>query len=194
MRSFLSFFIFCHLGSVYSQQNGQHIDGVAAVIENSILLKSDLVQMINMAAIQQRIDPNNNPDAFIKLQESVLQSMVDQKIVLEMAAVDSIIVEEKEVTKSPEIAQYLQDISAQDGSQTKLVCKVTGLPRPSVTWYKEDEVIYPSEEFKLSYEGDECTLVIADVYPEDAGHYKVVAKNDVGTATTTCDLTVLGRH
>ena len=103
-------------------------------------------------------------------------------------------VEEKEVTKSPEIVQYLQDISAQDGSQTKLVCKVTGLPRPSVTWYKEDEVIYPSEEFKLSYEGDECTLVIADVYPEDAGHYKVVAKNDVGTATTTCDLTVLGRH
>jgi hypothetical protein len=74
------------------------------------------------------------------------------------------------------------------------VCKVTGLPRPSVTWYKEDEVIYPSEEFKLSYEGDECTLVIADVYPEDAGHYKVVAKNHVGTATTTCDLTVLGRH
>ena len=68
MRSFLSFFIFCHLGSVYLQQNGQHIDGVAAVIENSILLKSDLVQMINMAAIQQRIDPNNNPDAFIKLQ------------------------------------------------------------------------------------------------------------------------------
>ena len=115
MRSFLSFFIFCHLGSVFSQQNGQYIDGVAAVIENSILLKSDLVQMINMVVIQQRIDPSNNPDAFIKLQESVLQSMVDQKIVLEMAAVDSITVEEKEVNKS--LDQQIQTLISQSGSE-----------------------------------------------------------------------------
>lgn len=55
-------------------------------------------------------------------------------------------------------------------------------------------MIFPSEEFKVSYEGDECTLIIADVYPEDAGQYKVVAKNDVGTAMTTCDLSVLGKQ
>ncbi|CAC5377034.1 TTN [Mytilus coruscus] len=103
----------------------------------------------------------------------------------------TITVEEKEITKAPEVIQYLQDISAQDGGQAQLVCKVTGIPRPTVTWYKGEEMIFPSEEFKVAYEGDECTLIIADVYPEDAGQYKVVAKNDVGTAMTTCDLSVL---
>ena len=36
------------------------VDGVAAVVEDKIVLKSDLNQMVNMLAIQQKIDPNKN--------------------------------------------------------------------------------------------------------------------------------------
>ena len=101
--------------SLFPQERAQIIDGVAAIVENSVLLKSDLVQMINMVAIQQRLDPKEDPVAFLKLQESVLQSMVDQKVVLEMASLDSIIVEEKEVNQS--LDQQVQMLIAQSGSE-----------------------------------------------------------------------------
>jgi len=81
----------------FSQGDTQYIDGVAAIVEDHVVLKSDLIQMVNMAAIQNKIDPRTNPDAFIRLQNSVIQSMVDQKIMLEMAEIDSIVVDEKEV-------------------------------------------------------------------------------------------------
>ena len=82
MNRFFSFFLVSVLAS---QNTAQYIDGVAAIIEDHIVLKSELAQMVNMAAIQNRIDPNNNPDDFIRLQNTIVQSMVDQKIMLEMA-------------------------------------------------------------------------------------------------------------
>ena len=80
MKIFLSFLFVSFLAS---QNATQYIDGVAAIIEDHIVLKSELAQMVNMAAIQNRIDPNNNPEGFFRLQNTIVQSMVDQKIILE---------------------------------------------------------------------------------------------------------------
>ena len=66
---------------VFSNQT-EIIDGVAAVVEEHIILKTDLAQLINMTLVQQRIDPQKNPELFVSLQKNVLQSMVDQKILL----------------------------------------------------------------------------------------------------------------
>ena len=67
---------------VFSNQT-EIIDGVAAVVEEHIILKTDLAQLINMTLVQQRIDPQKNPELFVSLQKNVLQSMVDQKILLD---------------------------------------------------------------------------------------------------------------
>jgi peptidyl-prolyl cis-trans isomerase SurA len=98
-----------------SQNDVQYIDGIAAIIENHIILKSDLAQMVNMTAIQNKINPQVNPDAFIRLQNSVVQSMIDQKIMLEMAELDSITVDEKEVNQA--LDQQIQMLVAQAGSE-----------------------------------------------------------------------------
>ena len=71
--------------------------------------------MVNMAAIQNRIDPNKNPDDFVRLQNTIVQSMVDQKIMLEMAEIDSIVVEEKEVDQA--LDQQIQMLVAQAGGE-----------------------------------------------------------------------------
>ena len=99
----------------FGQTEPQYIDGVAAVVENHIILKSDLAQMVNMTAIQNRIDPRVNPNAFLELQNSVVQSMIDQKIMLEMAELDSIVVDEKEVNQALE--QKIQMLVAQAGGE-----------------------------------------------------------------------------
>ena len=54
-------------------QPPQYIDGVAAIVEDHIVLKSDLMQMVNMAAIQNRVDPQKNPEDFASLQQSVIE-------------------------------------------------------------------------------------------------------------------------
>ena len=111
------FFIFLIVSFLRSQNSVQYIDGVAAVIEDHIILKSELAQMVNMAAIQNRIDPNKNPDDFVHLQNTIVQSMVDQKIMLEMAEIDSIVVEENEVNQA--LDQQIQMLVAQAGGEDR---------------------------------------------------------------------------
>ena len=48
------------LSVLYSQKDVLIVDGVAAVVEDKIILKSDLSQMVNMMAIQQNVNPNEN--------------------------------------------------------------------------------------------------------------------------------------
>ena len=114
MKYFLLPLCFCFL---FGKEQPQYIDGVAAVVEEHIILKSDLAQMVNMAAVQSGIDPSKDQSFFLRLQNSVLQSMVDQKILLEMADIDSITVEEKEVDQSLE--QQIQMLVAQAGGEKR---------------------------------------------------------------------------
>ena len=105
------------LSLLLGKEQPQYIDGVAALVEEHIILKSDLAQMVNMAVVQGGIDPSKDQEAFLRLQGSVLQSMVDQKILLEMAEIDSITVEEKEVDQSLE--QQVQMLIAQAGGEKR---------------------------------------------------------------------------
>ena len=123
---------------VFSSQN-EIIDGVAAVVEDHIILKSDLAQLVNMTLIQQKIDPRQNPELFVSLQEEVLQSMVDQKILLEMAEIDSVVVSEKEVDGA--IDQQIQNLVSQAGGE-KEAEKVLGQSIKSFRrefWYDMQE-------------------------------------------------------
>ena len=111
MRFF--FFVFSFL---FSQNNGVFVDGVAAIVEDNIILKSDLNQMVNMVAIQQSINPNADFEKYNQLKEVVLGSMGDQKVLLEMAEEDTTIeVKEKEVNQS--LDQQIDNIIMQAGGK-----------------------------------------------------------------------------
>jgi SurA N-terminal domain. len=110
---FYSFLVF----NLKAQAPTQYIDGVAAIVEDHIVLKSDLAQMVNMAAIQNKINPQTNPEQLIKLQNSVIESMINQKIMLEMAEIDSITVEEKEVDQA--LDQQIEMLIAQAGGEER---------------------------------------------------------------------------
>ena len=70
------------------------MDGVAAIVGEHVIFKSDVAQLVNFAAAQQRLNPAVAVEKLLFLQNEVLRSIVDQKIMLEMAAVDSIEVED----------------------------------------------------------------------------------------------------
>ena len=70
--------------------------------------------------------------------------------------------------------------------------KVTGFPKPTVIFeHNEKEIKFPSDKHKLLYEDDDTmTLIIKDAQPEDAGQYKVTAKNELDQVQDSCQLTV----
>ena len=75
------FFIFCFC---YGQN--KTIDGIVAIVEDNIILKSDLSQMISITAAQNKLNLNE-PVVYKNLEEKIINSMIDQKVILEMALV-----------------------------------------------------------------------------------------------------------
>ena len=99
------------------KDNSVFVDGVAAIVGAHVILKSDVAQLVNFAAAQQRLNPAVDVEKLLFLQNEVLRSIVDQKIMLEMAAVDSIEVEDKEIERALE--QQIEMFVAQSGSEER---------------------------------------------------------------------------
>lgn len=78
-----------------------------------------------------------------------------------------------------------------DGSTVQFECQVEGYPRPQITWFRQTAIIKPSQDFQMYYDDDNvATLIIREVFPEDAGTFTCVAKNAAGFASSTTELTV----
>ena len=99
--------------SLVFSQNNQNIDGVAAIVEEHLVLKSDLAQMLNMSIIQNKIDPSKEMEKIKSLEKSILESMIDQKIILKKAELDSVVVEENEVDLA--LNQQVETLISQAG-------------------------------------------------------------------------------
>ncbi len=93
------------------------IDGVAAIVGEHIVLKSDIAQLVNVAAVQKQLNPATDMDRLVHLQKEVVQSVVDQKIILEMAALDSVEVEDKDVERA--LDQQIETFIQQAGSEER---------------------------------------------------------------------------
>ena len=87
---------------LYGQNQDMPIDGIAAIVGENIILKSDVSQVVGMTALQRGLDVTRDQDLLEKLQGGVLSSLIDQKVILEMAKLDSIEVNEKDVDRALE--------------------------------------------------------------------------------------------
>ena len=103
--------------SLVFPQNNQNIDGVAAIVEEHLVLKSDLAQMVNMSIIQNKINPSKDIEKIKALEKTILESMIDQKIILKKAELDSVVVDENEVNLA--LDQQIQMLIAQAGGEKK---------------------------------------------------------------------------
>lgn len=92
---------------------------------------------------------------------------------------------------APRFIEKLQPKHIPDGYTVQFECQVEGTPRPQITWFRQTAIIKPSQDFQMFYDEDNvATLIIREVFPEDAGTFTCVAKNAAGFASSTTELIV----
>lgn len=78
------------------------------------------------------------------------------------------------------------------GSTLKIPVKVSGLPKPSVTWSKDEKPVRSQGRLTLDIGDKATTLTLKKVTREDDGLYSVLAENEAGQATAKFDIEVIG--
>ncbi|GMR51488.1 hypothetical protein PMAYCL1PPCAC_21683, partial [Pristionchus mayeri] len=77
------------------------------------------------------------------------------------------------------------------GKTVTLACKVEGIPRATVAWYKDGLPVKSDDRHSIEYAEDgNCSLVIRDVKDSDGGSYRCVASNPLGSTNTSSLVTV----
>ena len=140
-KIFLLFFC----GVLFSQQSIL-LDEIAAVVDDEIVLLSDVVLSANALAAQENVDPYKSPDEYKNLLLKSAESMIEQLVIIKMAEIDSVMVLEKDVDRALE--RQVQNIVSQAGSEEAA----------------EQILGRKISEFKRSYKDDMEGKLIAEKY------------------------------
>ena len=140
-KIFLLFFY----GMLFSQQPIM-LDEIAAVVDDEIVLLSDVVLSANALAAQENVDPYKSPSKYKNLLLRSVESMIEQLVIIKMAEIDSVMVLEKDVDRALE--RQIQNIISQTGSEEAA----------------EQVLGRKISDFKRSYKNDMKGKLIAEKY------------------------------
>ncbi|NWS29764.1 NEXN protein, partial [Polioptila caerulea] len=91
---------------------------------------------------------------------------------------------------APWFKKSLKNTSVVDGEPVRFTVKITGEPKPEVTWWFEGEMLQDSEDYQYIERGETYCLYLPETFPEDEGEYMCKAVNNKGSAASTCILTI----
>ncbi|KAG9472589.1 hypothetical protein GDO78_018425 [Eleutherodactylus coqui] len=85
----------------------------------------------------------------------------------------------------PHFIEVLADCTAELGETVKLACRVTGTPKPTITWYKDGRSVEVDPHHIIIEDPDgSCTLILDNMTGADSGQYMCFACSSAGTAST----------
>lgn len=96
----------------------QALDQIAAVVDNNIILSSELLQYARQLAVQLGINPAKEPEKFEALRRNTLENLVAQKVLLTKAKEDSITVDDRQIDQT--LDDQISRMAQQLGSEEKL--------------------------------------------------------------------------
>ena len=148
------------IGLIFSQEKVV-LDRVASVVEDKIVLLSDVVLAANAIAAQQNINPTKNPKLYNNILNQSLENMIEQLLIIEMAEIDSVEVLDKDVDRS--LDKQVENIILQTG----------GKEQAELALGKK------ISEFKRSYRDDMRGKLLAEKYTSSLTSNISVSRGDV---------------
>ncbi|XP_012537087.1 obscurin isoform X3 [Monomorium pharaonis] len=96
-------------------------------------------------------------------------------------------------TEAPVFLKDLSKTQCSDREDVELKIRTTGIPRPSVQWLKNGEVIEENERYQVTTHTDgivDSSLSIKTFSAKDVGTITCKASNVAGSVETSCDLSM----
>mgnify|MGYP001619898226 CR=1 FL=1 len=112
MKHIVVFYLAIILFSTLTAQQ-KIVDRIVAVVDNEIILESELAAQVDFFVFNNRLDPNT-PD----IKKQVLDGMIVDKLILAQAIVESVAVSDAEVQQ--QLDDIIRQRAAQMGSEKKL--------------------------------------------------------------------------
>ena len=122
MKKRFFFLLFVLLTLVCSQEL---LDGIAAIVGENIILKSEVDQFARLSASQSGINPSENIETYNYLVQQSLNALIDENILLEQAKIETIEVKDREVESM--LNQQIESMIYQAGSKENAE-KILGNP------------------------------------------------------------------
>nr|XP_006823012.1 PREDICTED: titin-like [Saccoglossus kowalevskii] len=90
-------------------------------------------------------------------------------------------------------SQYTDVVIVKAGTMLRLDIPISGVPEPTVIWYKDGQVMKTVLRVRLETTEHGCSLLIKQAERRDGGEYVVQARNEAGTDTATITVMVLDK-
>ena len=81
----------------------------------------------------------------------------------------------------------MENVTVNEGQEAKFIVTVSGKPKPTFKWFKEEEeIVVTTEEVTYEFIETEDTIqfIIKSVKPENAGSYYAQITNEAGQVNT----------
>ena len=95
------------------------------------------------------------------------------------------------MTSRPVIEVFPGDMTTEEGSKVVLSVQVYGSPKPTLTWYHDDSLVENDYAHEITSNGS-LTILTAEL--KHAGVYRLVARNNVGSAQRQLSLKLISEE
>ncbi|OXU24124.1 hypothetical protein TSAR_014966 [Trichomalopsis sarcophagae] len=90
----------------------------------------------------------------------------------------------------PQITQKPRSSKLSEGSEAVFSAKISGNPKPRLTWFKDGQRLRESQHVEMIYANQTATLKIHKVSSQDTGHYSLLTENPQGCTVSSAYLAV----
>ena len=92
----------------------------------------------------------------------------------------------------PKISETLKDTTTEEGKSAKLTLKCSGLPEPTVQWFKDGAQVMTDARIKIFKDAanETYSLTVDKCTAQDQGSYQVKMTNALGEVSASCTLNV----
>ncbi|MDD5231708.1 MAG: peptidylprolyl isomerase [Candidatus Marinimicrobia bacterium] len=111
MKNKISLLILFLFSLLFSQSV---FDGIAAIVGNNIILMSEVEQVARISASQMNINPSRDLQTFNLIKSNVLNSLIDENVLLEQARIETVEVKDRDVENA--LNQRIDMLIEQAGS------------------------------------------------------------------------------